>query len=57
MTIRATIQTATPKRTAMLFQAVLGADKGYASDLRKDGTGWLVVASDGQAVRFTQEQS
>lgn len=52
MTIRATIKTATPKKTAMLFQAVLAADKGFMSELREGCGYYLVVASDGQAVRF-----
>lgn len=55
MQIRATIQTATPERTAQIFQAVLAADRGFTSTLRWEGTTWIVVASDGQAVRFEQQ--
>lgn len=56
MTIeRATIATLTPTKTAMLFQAVLAADKGFTSRLQREGKDVLVIASDGQAVRFTKE--
>lgn len=54
MTIRATIQTQTPERTALLFQAVLAADRGYSSVLRHEGSDVIVEASDGQAVRFAR---
>lgn len=47
-----TIQTATPKSTALLFQGILGADKGHASTLRREGADY-VVESDGKTVRFT----
>lgn len=50
--LRATIVTSTPDRTALLFSAVLAADKGFASTIARDGQARIVVASDGQAVRF-----
>lgn len=50
---RATIKTATPEKTAYLFRAVLAADKGYTSTVRREGGDWVVTASDGQAVRFS----
>ena len=54
MTIRATIKTETPMQTAMIFQGVLAADRGFTSELRREegGSSFLVVASDGQAIRF-----
>lgn len=55
MTIRATITSATPKKTAMIFQAVLAADKGFTSELQPVRHGYLVVASDGQAVMFERQ--
>lgn len=51
----ATIKTNTPKRTALLFQAVLAADRGYTSVLAHDGAAVVVTASDGKAVRFERE--
>lgn len=50
---RATIQSSTPFQTAQLFQAVLAADRGFTSTLRRRGADVLVIASDGQAVRFS----
>ena len=55
-TIRATIPTLTPWKTAKLFQAVLAADKGFTSTLDRQGEDYLVTASDGQAVLFKQEK-
>lgn len=52
MTIRATIKTTTPKATALLFQGILGADRGVTSTLHPDGAAFIVLADDGQAVRF-----
>ena len=55
-TIRATVPTTTPWKTAKLFQAVLAADRGFASTLDRQGDDYLVTASDGQAILFKQEK-
>jgi len=50
-----TIQTQTPKQTALYFQGVLAADRGYTSTLiPQDNGDFIVQASDGLAVRFSR---
>ena len=52
MILRAIIKTDTPDVAAKWFQIQLAVDRGYASDILNDGAARIVVASDGQAVRF-----
>jgi hypothetical protein len=52
MILRATIKTTTPEKTALLFSAVLAADKGVPSRIERENGAFVVVADDGQAVRF-----
>ena len=54
MTLRGTIPTLNPKQTAQAFQFLLAAEKGYTSTLTTMGTSVLLVASDGQAVKFVK---
>lgn len=51
-TLRATVTTATPEATAQAFQVMLALEKGYTSVIRTEGAARVVVASDGQAIRF-----
>lgn len=55
-TVRATISTPTPEKTAQLFQAVLAVDRGVTSTLTRDGADFIVIADDQQAVRITSQQ-
>lgn len=54
--IRASVEVPDPEKAALLFSAILAADKGYTSRIvRGAGSARLVIASDGQAVRFLQK--
>lgn len=53
--VRATIPCRHPMQMALAFQTQLALEKGHTSTIQPDGTAVLRVASDGQAVRFTQE--
>ncbi len=52
MIIRATIQTETPQKTAEAFRFALAVSRGYTSKIIRAGAARIVLASDGQAVRF-----
>ncbi len=41
------------KQLALLFSAILAADKGVASEIEDFGAALLVVADNGKAVAFT----
>lgn len=51
-TLRETLYTKTPQETALWFQTVLAVDRGFESTIITDGRARVVIASDGQAVRF-----
>ena len=52
--IRATLTVDNPHNAALAFSAVLAVDKGFTSSIVREGSARLVVASDGQAVRFSK---
>ena len=51
-TILNTVHTHSPAKDARLFGAMLGADKGYSSEIVKVQGGYDCVASDNRAIRF-----
>jgi hypothetical protein len=54
--LRDTIKSSEPKKTALLFSACLAADKGVPSEVRTESKdSYLVIADDGQSVRFIKE--
>lgn len=53
-TILETISVPNPLKSAQIFAACLGADKGYSSTIVKVARGIVdVVASDNRAIRYT----
>lgn len=58
MILRKTYEVKLPATAAQVFSVILATDKGYTSQIIKESeTSYLVVASDGQAVRFTQKET
>ena len=44
--------TADTHKMALAFSAILAVDKGVPSEVKPAGKSWLVIADDGQAVKF-----
>lgn len=57
MILRKVYECKSPARAAEIFSVILATEKGYTSEIIKENeTSYLVVVSDGQAVRFTKKE-
>jgi hypothetical protein len=57
MNILQTIPAPDPHKAALAFSAILAADKGYASEVKEHGQGWIVLVEDGKAIVFVSNSN